>query len=91
MAEGNGHTPTADRTTSPPGRGTAPPAHRLQNEWLRRMQGKVVAIRLSSGEVINGTLTGDDTYTLALTVPASDETALVYKHSIEYLIPAGSR
>ena len=88
MAEGNGHTPTptADRTTSPSSRGSAPPAHRLQNEWLRRMQGKAVTIRLRSGEVITGTLTGDDTYTLALTVPGSDETALVYKHSIEYLV-----
>lgn len=86
MAEGNGHTPAADRTTLSPGRGSAPPPHRLQNEWLRRMQGKAVAIRLSSGEVITGTLIGDDTYTLALTVPGSDETALVYKHSIEYLV-----
>ena len=50
------------------------------------MRGTAVAIRLTSGEVITGTLAGDDTYTLALKVPGSDETALVYKHSIEYLV-----
>ena len=66
----------------------SPPAHRLQNEWLRRMRGTAIAIRLGSGEVISGVLDGDDTYTLALRVPGHRHTALVYKHSIEYLVPA---
>ena len=74
------HTPASAESTP------SPPAHRLQNEWLRRLRGKAIAIRLGSSEVISGVLEGDDTYTLALRVPGSQETALVYKHSIEYLV-----
>ena len=87
----NGHTevdaadPSVPMATSS-GTAPSPPAHRLQNEWLRRRRGKAIAIRLGSGEVISGVLEGDDTYTLALRVPGSQETALVYKHSIEYLV-----
>ena len=73
-------------TAAAPDRAPSPPAHRLQNEWLRRLRGRAIAIRLGSGEVISGVLAGDDTYTLALRVPGSQETALVYKHSIEYLV-----
>ncbi len=64
---------------------------RVQNDWLRRMHGKAIAIRLQSGEVISGVLEADDTYTLALHVPGFAETALIYKHSIEYLVPATKR
>lgn len=92
----NGHTavgaPDASvPMTTPSGNATSPPAHRLQNEWLRRMRGKAIAIRLGSGEVISGVLDGDDTYTLTLRVPDSQHTALVYKHSIEYLVANTTR
>ena len=87
----NGHTAVsavdpAAPTPAASDHAPSPPAHRLQNEWLRRLRGKAIAIRLGSGEVISGVLEGDDTYTLALRVPGSQETALVYKHSIEYLV-----
>ena len=89
--QANGHTPAgmedaAAPVPAPPDSAPSPPAHRLQNEWLRRMRGKAITIRLGSGEVISGVLEGDDTYTLALRVPGSQHTALVYKHSIEYLV-----
>ncbi len=63
----------------------------VQNRWLKRLRGQRVSIRLQSGDAIVGVLAGDDSYTLELQVPGHAETALVYKHSIEYLVPAGSR
>ena len=63
----------------------------VQNRWLQQMRGRAVSIRLQSGDVITGVLEGDDSYTLALRIPGAAETALVYKHSIEYLVPAGRR
>ncbi len=68
-----------------------PPFVTVQNRWLKRLRGQRVSIRLQSGEAIVGVLAGDDSYTLELQIPGHAETALVYKHSIEYLIPAGSR
>ena len=68
-----------------------PPFVAVQNGWLKRQQGQAVSIRLQSGEVITGVLEADDSYTLALRIPGDAETALVYKHSIEYLVPAGGR
>ena len=68
-----------------------PPFVAVQNGWLKRQQGQAVRIRLQSGEVITGVLEADDSYTLALRIPGAAETALVYKHSIEYLVPAGGR
>ncbi len=61
----------------------------VQNNWLKRQRGQRVSLRLGSGETIVGVLTGDDAYTLELRIPGHAETALVYKHSIEYLVPAG--
>ena len=92
----NGHTAVSaadPAVPTPPSsdRAPSPLAHRLQNEWLRRLRGKAIAIRLGSGEVISGVLEGDDTYTLALRVPGSQHTALVYKHSIEYLVANTTR
>jgi sRNA-binding regulator protein Hfq len=81
----NGHA-----TSSPPAvadGGPTTPAHRIQNAWLRERRGQAIAVRLGSGEVITGVLEGDDAFTLALRVPGFPATALVYKHSIEYLIP----
>jgi sRNA-binding regulator protein Hfq len=63
----------------------------VQNGWLRRQRGRSVSIRLGSGEVIAGVLIGDDSYTLELRIPGHAETALVFKHSIQYLVPAGDR
>ena len=68
-----------------------PPFVAVQNGWLKRQRGQAVSIRLQSGEVITGVLEGDDSYTLALRIPGAEETALVYKHSIEVLVPAGRR
>ena len=68
-----------------------PPFVTVQNRWLKRLRGQRVSIRLQSGETIVGVLAGDDSYTLELQIPGHAETALVYKHSIEYLVPAGSR
>ncbi len=68
-----------------------PPFVRVQNGWLKRMRGRAVSIRLGSGEVIAGELVGDDSYTLELRIPGHAETALVYKHGIEYIVPAGER
>ena len=68
-----------------------PPFVAVQNGWLKRMRGQRVSIRLQSGEMIVGVLVGDDSYTLELRIPGHTETALVFKHSIEYLVPAGSR
>ena len=81
------------------GIGTAAPAaasakggyFAVQNRWLQQMRGRAVSIRLQSGDVITGVLEGDDNYTLALRIPGAAEMALVYKHSIEYLVPAGRR
>ena len=68
-----------------------PPFVMVQNRWLKRLRGQRVSIRLQSGEAIVGVLAGDDSYTLELQIPGHAETALVYKHSIEYLVPAGRR
>ena len=68
-----------------------PPFVAVQNGWLKRQRGQAVSIRLQSGEVMTGVLEADDSYTLALRIPGAAETALVYKHSIEYLVPAGGR
>ena len=77
------------------GHGSAPmpgtPLLKVQNGWLKRMRGQAVAVRLQSGELLCGVLEGDDSYTLALRVPGHPETALVYKHSIAYLIPNPAR
>ena len=50
-----------------------------------------VRFKLCCGEVITGGPEGDDYYTLALRIPGAAETALVYKYSIEYLVPTGHR
>ena len=68
-----------------------PPFVAVQNGWLKRLRGQRVSLRLQSGETIAGVLVGDDSYTLELRIPGHAETALVYKHSIAYLVPAGSR
>ena len=68
-----------------------PPFVAVQNGWLKRLRGQRVSLRLQSGETIAGVLVGDDSYTLELRIPGHTETALVFKHSIEYLVPAGSR
>ena len=95
------HLPETARHRPPPsanghsGNGTAPvalprpPFVAVQNGWLKRQRGQAVSIRLQSGEVITGVLEADDSYTLALRIPGAAETALIYKHSIEYLVPAG--
>jgi len=81
-----GHAPAAPA----PGGAAKPPFVAVQNGWLRRRRGCGVRVRLSSGEVIGGVLVGDDSYTLELRIPGHDETALVFKHSVEYLVPAGA-
>jgi sRNA-binding regulator protein Hfq len=63
----------------------------VQNGWLRRQRGRPVSVRLQGGEVISGVLVGDDSYTLELRIPGRSETALVYKHGIEYVVPAADR
>ena len=68
-----------------------PPFVAVQNGWLKRLRGQRVSLRLQSGETIAGVLVGDDSYTLELRIPGHAETALVFRHSIEYLVPAGSR
>ena len=68
-----------------------PPFVAVQHGWLKRQRRQAVSIRLQSGEVMTGVLEADDSYTLALRIPGSAETALVYKHSIEYLVLAGCR
>ncbi len=83
----NGHAAAGAAPTTP----ATPPFVTVQNRWLKRLRGQRVSIRLQSGEAIVGVLAGDDSYTLELQIPGHAETALVYKHSIEYLIPAGSR
>ena len=83
----NGHAATGAAAAAP----ATPPFVTVQNRWLKRLRGQRVSIRLQSGEAIVGVLAGDDSYTLELQIPGHTETALVYKHSIEYLIPAGSR
>ena len=69
----------------------APAFVRVQNGWLKRMRGRAVSLRLGSGEVIAGELVGDDNYTLELRIPGHAATALVYKHGVEYVVPAGER
>ena len=83
----NGHAATGVATVAAP----KPPFMSVQNGWLKRLRGQRVSIRLQSGETIAGVLVGDDSYTLELRIPGHAETALVYKHSIEYLVPAGQR
>jgi sRNA-binding regulator protein Hfq len=70
---------------------TKPPYAGVQNGWLKRRRGQPVSVRLGSGEVIAGVLVGDDTYTVELRIPGHSETALVFKHGIAYLVPAGER
>ena len=70
---------------------TKPPFVAVQNGWLKLQLRQAVSIRLQSGEVMTGVLEADYSYTLALRIPDAAETALVYKHSIEYLVPAGGR
>ena len=82
----NGHSAAGSAAVAP----ATPPFVTVQNRWLKRLRGQRVSIRLQSGEVIVGVLAGDDSYTLELQIPGHSETALVYKHSIEYLVPAGS-
>jgi sRNA-binding regulator protein Hfq len=82
---GNGHAQVDPPTDLPAG--PTSPAHRIQNAWLRDRRGQAIAVRLGSGEVITGVLEGDDAFTLALRIPGFPATALVYKHSIEYLVP----
>ena len=83
----NGHAATGSATVAV----AKPPFVAVQNGWLKRLRGQRVSIRLQSGETIAGVLVGDDSYTLELRIPGHTETALVFKHSIAYLVPAGSR
>ena len=83
----NGHTANGSATVAV----AKPPFVAVQNGWLKRLRGQRVSIRLQSGEMIVGVLVGDDSYTLELRIPGHTETALVFKHSIAYLVPAGSR
>ena len=83
----NGHAANGGTAVAP----AMPPFVTVQNRWLKRLRGQRVSIRLQSSEAIVGVLAGDDSYTLELQIPGHPETALVYKHSIEYLVPAGSR
>ena len=85
--QANGHTANGVATVAV----AKPPFVAVQNGWLKRLRGQRVSIRLQSGETIAGVLVGDDSYTLELRIPGHTETALVFKHSIEYLVPAGSR
>ena len=82
----NGQIRDAGAVGAPP-----PPFVRVQNGWLKRMRGRAVSLRLGSGEVIAGELVGDDSYTLELRIPGHAETALIYKHGVEYIVPAGER
>ena len=80
------------RTASPAARTPeAGPFVGVQNRWLKGMRGKAIHIQLGSGQVIAGILEADDSYTLALRIPGHAETALVYKHSIEYVVPTTTR
>ena len=83
----NGHAANGSATVAV----AKPPFVAVQSRWLQQMRGRAVSIRLQSGDVITGVLEGDDNYTLALRIPGAAEMALVYKHSIEYLVPAGRR
>src|SRR5829696_7349834 len=78
-------------TAVPGAAGVKPPYVGVQNGWLKRRRGQPVSIRLGSGEVIAGVLVADDTYTVELRIPGHSETALVFKHGIAYLVPAGER
>jgi sRNA-binding regulator protein Hfq len=86
-----GHTPDVPGATPATGALAKPPFVAVQNGWLKRLRGQTVSIRLGSGEVIGGVLVADDSYTLELRIPGRAETALVFKHSVEYLVPAGDR
>ena len=83
----NGHAANGTATVAV----AKPPFVSVQNGWLKRMRGQGISIRLRSGEVLSGVLEADDSYTLALRIPGHAETALVYKHSIEVLVPATKR
>ena len=80
----NGHAANGTATVAV----AKPPFVSVQNGWLKRMRGQGISVRLQSGELITGVLEADDSYTLALRIPGAEETALVYKHSIAYLVPA---
>ena len=82
---------TITGATAPPAASVKVPFTAVQNGWLKRMRGRGIRIQLQSGEVITGVLEADDSYTLALRIPGAEETALVYKHSIAYLVPATKR
>ena len=83
---------TADGHAAAPGAvAVKAPYVGVQNGWLKRRRGHPVSIRLGSGEVIAGVLVADDSYTVELRIPGRVETALVFKHGIEYLVPAGDR
>ena len=89
----NGHAKLADPTTTGvatmPAAPAAPAAPFLtvQNRWLKEQRGQAVCVQLGSGQTIRGVLEADDSYTLRLRIPGHDATALVYKHSIAYLVP----
>ncbi len=83
----NGHTANGATTIAV----AKPPFVAVQNGWLKRMRGRGIRLQLQSGEVMTGVLEADDSYTLALRIPGAEETALVYKHSIEYLVANTTR
>ncbi len=90
------HQPPQPHTNGHAANGTAtvavakPPFVAVQNGWLKRQRGQAVRMRLQRGEVIAGVVEADDSSTLALRVPGHPATALVFKHSIAYLVPAGA-
>ena len=66
------------------------PAERVRDllETLSTALNLEAAVTLEENEEgIRGVLEGDDSYTLRLRIPGHDATALVYKHSIAYLVP----
>ena len=89
----NGHATTAVPAThgvaTEPAAPAAPaaPFVGVQNRWLKEQRGRTVCVQLAGGQTIRGVLEGDDSYTLRLRIPGHDATALVYKHSIAYLVP----
>src|SRR3712207_2708602 len=86
-----GHATGTGTGTAAPAVSMKAPFTAVQNGWLKRLRGQGISIRLRSGEVLSGVLDADDSYTLALRIPGHAETALVYKHSIEVLVPATTR
>jgi RNA chaperone Hfq len=60
----------------------APGPASVQNDWLKRNQGKAITVRLLDGLRLSGLLVDWDTYTVTIRVQGREEMVLLNKHSI---------